>query len=75
VGYQWLTPIILATQEAKIRRVTVQSQLGQIVCETLSQKNSSQKRAGGVVQGVGPEFNAPLTHTHKLILPSDELFL
>jgi hypothetical protein len=28
----------------------------QIVGETLSQKNSSQKRAGGVAQGVGPEF-------------------
>jgi hypothetical protein len=28
----------------------------QIVCETLSQKHSTQKRAGGVSQGVGPEF-------------------
>jgi hypothetical protein len=28
----------------------------QIVQETLSLKNSSQKRAGGVAQGVGPEF-------------------
>jgi hypothetical protein len=37
--------------------ITVQSQLGQIVCETLSQKKKkSQKRAGGVAQGVGPEF-------------------
>jgi hypothetical protein len=34
----------------------VQSQPRQIVCETLSQKNPSQKRAGGVAQGVGPEF-------------------
>jgi hypothetical protein len=24
---QWLTPVILATQEAEIRRITVQSQL------------------------------------------------
>jgi hypothetical protein len=47
-------PVILATQEAKIRRISVQSQPGQI--ETLSQKNPSQKRAGGVVQSVGPEF-------------------
>jgi hypothetical protein len=29
---------------------------GQIVPETLSQKNPSQKRSGGVAQGVGPEF-------------------
>jgi hypothetical protein len=35
---QWLVPIILATQEAKIRRTVVQSQPGQIVGKTLSQK-------------------------------------
>jgi hypothetical protein len=28
----------------------------QIVHETLFQKNPSQKRAGGVAQGIGPEF-------------------
>jgi hypothetical protein len=28
----------------------------QIVCETLSPKTSSQKRAGGVTQVTGPEF-------------------
>jgi hypothetical protein len=53
---QWLTPVILATQEAEIRRSAVQSQPRQIVPETLSRKNPSQKRAGGVAQGVGPEF-------------------
>jgi hypothetical protein len=26
-GHWWLTPVILATQEAKIRRISVQSQL------------------------------------------------
>jgi hypothetical protein len=52
----WLTPVILATQEAEIRRITVRSQLGQIVWETLSRKNPSQKRTGGVAQGVGSEF-------------------
>jgi hypothetical protein len=35
-GRLWLTPVILGTQEAEIRRIAVQSQLGQIVCETLS---------------------------------------
>jgi hypothetical protein len=34
----------------------VQSQPGKIVGKTLSQKNPSQKRAGGVAQGVGPEL-------------------
>jgi hypothetical protein len=36
-------PIILATQEAAIRRITVQSQPRQIVCETLSGKNHHEK--------------------------------
>jgi hypothetical protein len=30
-GQQWLTSVILATQEAEIRRIAVQSQPGQIV--------------------------------------------
>jgi hypothetical protein len=34
----WLMPIILVTREAKIRRMVVQSQPGQIVCETLISK-------------------------------------
>jgi hypothetical protein len=33
-GHQWLTPVILATWEAKIRSIEVQSQLGQVVHET-----------------------------------------
>jgi hypothetical protein len=48
--------VILATQEAENWKITVQSQPGQIVHETLSQKNPSQKRAGGVAQGIDPEF-------------------
>jgi hypothetical protein len=49
-------PIILATNEAEIRRIVVRSQLGQIVCEILSREKPSQKRAGGAAQGVSPEF-------------------
>jgi hypothetical protein len=48
--------VILATQEAEIRKITVRSQPRQIVHETLSQKNSSQKRTDGVAQGTGSEF-------------------
>jgi hypothetical protein len=32
----WLKPVILSTQEAEIRRIKVQSQLGQVVKKTLS---------------------------------------
>jgi hypothetical protein len=34
----WLMPVILATQEAEIRRIRVGSQLGKIAQQTLSQK-------------------------------------
>jgi hypothetical protein len=44
--------------------MAVQSQPGQIVHKTLSQKNPSQKRAGGVAQGVDPEFK-PQYHRKK----------
>jgi hypothetical protein len=40
---QWFTPAILATQEAEIRRMMVESQPRQIVFETLSQKYSTPK--------------------------------
>jgi hypothetical protein len=39
LGRQWLTPIMLAIQEAEIRRIVVQSQPGQIVHKTISGKH------------------------------------
>jgi hypothetical protein len=54
--HQWLSPVILATQEAKIWRVMVRSQPGEIVLHPVSQKTLSQKKwAGEVTQGKGPE--------------------
>jgi hypothetical protein len=47
-GRQWLLPIILAIQEAEIRRIMVLSQLEQIVRETHLEKILHKKRAGGV---------------------------
>jgi hypothetical protein len=60
----WLTPLILATQEAEIRRIAVQSQPGQIVLETLFWKKTQQKKdwcgdSNGIVavwQVWGPDF-------------------
>jgi hypothetical protein len=57
-------PVILVTQEAEIKRITVQSQTDQIVHKTLSQKNLSQKRTGGEAQCIGPEFQ-PQYHKKK----------
>jgi hypothetical protein len=54
--HQWLMPVILATQEAEIRRVMVQTSPRQRVHETLSQKTLDKNRAGRMVQGEGPEF-------------------
>jgi hypothetical protein len=47
-----LMAIILATQEAQIRRIAVQSQAGKIVHKTLFQKYPTQTKPGGVAQGI-----------------------
>jgi hypothetical protein len=43
VRHWWLTPVILVTQEVEIRRIVARNQPGQIVLETLSRKNPTQK--------------------------------
>jgi hypothetical protein len=50
----------------------VRSQPGQIVHETLSLKNPSQKRAGGVAQGVGPELKPQYPHRKKKKQPKNQ---
>jgi hypothetical protein len=42
-GHPWLMPVILASQKAEIRKISVQSKPEQIVCEALSQKYLTQK--------------------------------
>jgi hypothetical protein len=42
-GCWWFMPVILGTKEAEIRKITVQSQPRQTVCETLSQKINHKK--------------------------------
>jgi hypothetical protein len=49
-------PIILATQEAEIRRIGVQSQPGKQFISPYLGKTHHKNRVGGADQGVGPEF-------------------
>jgi hypothetical protein len=49
-------PVVLATQEAEIRRIVVQSHPREIVQKTLSWKILHKNTVGGMTQGEGPEF-------------------
>jgi hypothetical protein len=71
----WLTPVILATQEVEIRRITVRSQPRQIVWEPLSRKNPSLKK--GLVLSSNPSIPKgkkslvfPVLHVSETILLS-----
>jgi hypothetical protein len=62
-GCQWLMLVILATQETDQENRSLKPAQTN-VRETLTCKKPSQKRAGGVAQGVGPEFK-PLYQKKK----------
>jgi hypothetical protein len=53
-GHWWLTPIILATQEAEIR--PFKASPGKQFARPYLKKVHHKKRAGVVAQSVGPEF-------------------
>jgi hypothetical protein len=57
--------VILATPEAEIRRILVQSQPLANSSKDLFLKKKSQKRVGGVVQGVDPEFKSQYCKKRK----------
>jgi hypothetical protein len=60
----WLTPLILATQEAEIRRITVGSQSWANSSLEFISKKPITKKDGGVSQGLDPEFK-PQYHTQN----------
>jgi hypothetical protein len=59
-----LTPVVLAMQEAEIRRIKVQRAWANSSVRPYPEKILHKKRAGGVVQAVGPEFK-PQYHQKK----------
>jgi hypothetical protein len=63
----WLTPVILATQEAEIRRIVVQSQIGQIPLQDPISKNPPQNRIGGwlKVKALSSSPSTPKKQTKK----------
>jgi hypothetical protein len=52
----WLSPVILATQEAEIRGSQFKASPGRQFTRPYLKKICHKKRAGGVAQGVGPKF-------------------
>jgi hypothetical protein len=65
----WLTPVVLATEKAEIRRIEVGSKLGQIVHKTLFQQHSTQNMAGGAHQVVE---SLPSNHKALISNPNTE---
>jgi hypothetical protein len=60
----WLTPLILATQEAEIRRIAVQSQPGQSSSWDPIKKKKYKNTAGCITR-CRPWVQTPASHTQK----------
>jgi hypothetical protein len=59
-------PIILATQEAEIRRIMgLKPSWANSLQDLILEKENHKKRADGAAQGVGPEFIFLFSHTQK----------
>jgi hypothetical protein len=54
-------PVILATQEAEIRKITVQSQPGKTYHKKKKKRKRKRKRADGVAQGEGLVLQKTIT--------------
>jgi arginine deiminase len=73
--HQWLTPVILATQETEIRRITIKTswkkkkkkQLEQVVPDTISENKTAQNRADGMAQAIErlPNKHEALSSKHS----------
>jgi hypothetical protein len=55
-GCQWLTPIILATQEADQEDSSSKPTQANSLRDPISKKTHHKERASGMAQGVGPEL-------------------
>jgi hypothetical protein len=60
----WLTPVTLTTPRQRSRKIVVPRQLGKLFERPYLEKKNHKKRAGGVTQGVGPEFK-PQDHKKR----------
>jgi hypothetical protein len=63
-GHHLLMTAIPVTQE-EIRKIMVQRQLGQIVCNTLSQKHLSQKKGWWIGFGIVPDLKPQFCPPHQ----------
>jgi hypothetical protein len=63
--HRWLTPIILATQKAEIRRMAIQSQPWANSSRDPISKTLHKIRADGVAQGVDTPVQAPVPQKNK----------
>jgi hypothetical protein len=67
--------VILATQEADIRRIAIQSQPGEIICKTLSWKNPLQKKGWWSGSRYRPKFKPQYLKKFKIKIKNIDFYL